>query len=258
VYHLKKRLDKLIQHSLFSNHPLPFTYIPETKKYSVKNLIELLNKYEFVYLKNNRGGQGKGIYKVTKTKDGLYRFNGYTLDGEKVMMDVVKIKDFEHVLQPMYKYGGYLVQEGINSTTLNGYPLSIRVHVQILKDKWLVGGMYGKIATDETTENGVINTNRGAELMMIETLLSDHLKMNKTEIDHMINYIKESSIKAAEISAVFFPDIEFGVDFGMKDYKELVFFEINSSPAVGNFSKLGNGEMRKRIKEIRRKHLNNQ
>lgn len=252
---MKERLGKAKQYALFSNHPLLSNYIPETQKYTVKNLMELLEKYESVYLKNDRGGQGKGIFKVTKNNAGLYCFNGYSLKGEKIAREVAKIEDFEPVLHPINKFGGYLVQEGVNSTTVDGFPLSIRVHVQILKDKWLIGGMYGKVATDETIENGVVNTNRGAQPMLIETLLSDHLKMNKVEIDRMTKSIKEAAIKAAELAAVSFPQIEYGVDFGIKDYHKLILFEINTSPGVGNFSKLGNGEMRRRIKEIRRKHL---
>jgi len=255
---LKERLGKWKQFTMFSGHPLLSKYIPETKKYTIENLIEMLDRHEHIYLKNDRGGQGKGIFKVTKSKEGLYRFNGYTMKGEKVKMDVAKIKDFEPVLHPITRFGGYIVQEGVNSTTLDGFPLAIRVHVQILKDKWLIGGMYGKVAKDETTENGIIKTSHSPQLMMVETLLSDHLKMKKTEIDYMIKSIQEISVKAAEISAESVPEIEYGVDFGIKDFKELILFEINTSPGVSNFSKIDNKEMRERIKAIRAAHLKGQ
>ncbi|WNS75835.1 YheC/YheD family protein [Bacillus sp. DTU_2020_1000418_1_SI_GHA_SEK_038] len=255
---MKERLGKWRQYTLLSEHPLLTKYIPETKLYTTKNLTDLLDRYEYVYLKNDRGGQGKGIFKVYRNKNGLYCFNGYSLDGKKIQMDVVNIKDFEPHLHPINRFGGYIVQEGIQSITPDGFPLSIRVHAQILRGEWLIGGIYGKIATEETTENGVINANRGAQVMTIDTLLSEHLKMRNKEKNNMIKLIMEASAISAKVAASAVPQIEYGIDFGINQFRKPVIFEINTSPGVGNFSKIGNGEMRKRIKAIRKMHLEDQ
>ncbi|PPA68948.1 YheC/YheD family protein [Jeotgalibacillus proteolyticus] len=252
---MKKRLGKWLQYILLSKHPALSKFIPETALFTVENLTDLLKRYESVYLKNDRGGQGKGIFKVYKNKDGLYCFNGYTLNGEKIKMDVKKIEEFEPVLHPINRFGGYLVQEGIPSLTPTGLPLSIRVHVQLLKGEWVIGGMYGKVATEETTSSGVINSHRGAELMTIDTLLSEHLGMDDKKKNDLINCIKEVSIIAAGVAATAVPQIEYGIDFGISKCMDPVLFEINTSPGVGNFSKVGNGEMRKQIKAIRSMHL---
>ena len=240
---------------LLSQHPLLSKYIPETKLYTIENLSDLLERYEYVYLKNDRGGRGKGIYQVFKSNEGHYCFNGYTLDGKKTQRNVATIEEFHPVLHPIEKYGGYIVQEGIQSLTLDGYPLSIRVHVQTLKGTWLIGGMYGKIATVETMENGIINSNIGAQVMTIDELLSVHLMMDETEKNKMITCIEEASILAAEVVASAVPRIEYGIDFGISQSGEPIIFEINTSPGVGNFSKIENGEMRKRMKAIRKMHL---
>ena len=63
---MKVRLDKWKQYNILSKHPLLSAYTPETRLYSVKNLTELLEKYEFAYIKNFRGGQGMGLFKVEK------------------------------------------------------------------------------------------------------------------------------------------------------------------------------------------------
>ncbi|SFC78012.1 YheC/D like ATP-grasp [Bacillus sp. OV322] len=252
---MKERLGKWRQYSLFSEHPLLNKNIPETKLFTIKNLSKLLERYEYVYLKNNRGGQGKGIYKVFKDTHGLYCFNGYTLSGEKIQKSVVTIEDFLPVLHPIKRFGGYIVQEGIQSSTPEGHPLILRVHVQTLKGKWLIGGMYGKIATEETMENGVINRNRGAQVMTVDELLTAHLKMDEKEKDKMIKIIKKTSILAAEVVAPAVPHIEYGVDIGIKQNGDPIIFEINTSPGVGPFSKIDNGEMAKRIKSIRKMYL---
>ncbi|WP_170289765.1 YheC/YheD family protein [Cytobacillus depressus] len=252
---MKERLGKWRQYSLLNKHPILNKYIPETKLFTIKNLSKLLERYESVYLKNDRGGQGKGIFKVNKRKDGLYCFNGYTLSGEKIQKKVVNIKDFHPVLHPIKRFGGYIVQEGIKSLTPDGYPLIIRVHIQALKGKWLIGGMYGKIATGETMENGVINRNRGAQVMSIDELLTVHLKMDEKEKNKLIKSIKKTSILATEVVAPAVPRIEYGIDIGINQNGNPIIFEINTSPGVGPYSKIENGEMGKRIKAIRKMHL---
>ena len=255
MYVLKNQLRKWKQYVLLGQHPIISKYIPETKLYTIENLSNLLERYEYVYLKNDRGGRGKGIYKVFKSNDGLYCFNGYTLNGKKIEKNVVTIEDFHPVLHPIDRFGGYIVQEGIKSLTPDGYPLSIRVHVQTLKGKWLIGGMYGKIATRETMENGIINSNSGAQVMTIDELLSVHLKMDETEKNKLVNRIKKFSILATEVVTSEVPRIEYGIDFGISQSGDPIIFEINTSPGVGNFSKIENGKMRKRINAIRKMHL---
>ncbi|KAB2329998.1 hypothetical protein F7731_21290 [Cytobacillus depressus] len=258
VYLLQERLRKWKQYVLLGEHPLISKHLPETKLYTTENLSDLLERYEYVYLKNNRGGRGKGIYKVIKSNDGLYCFNGYPLSGKKIKKCVGNIEDFHPVLHPMDRFGGYIVQEGIQSFTPDGHPLAIRVHVQTLNGKWLVGGMYGMIAMVNTMKNGVINRMRGAHVMTIDELLSVHLKLDETVKNEIINSLEKISILAAEVVSSEFSDIEFGVDFGISQSGNPIIFEINTSPAVGLFSKIENGEMGKRIKSIRKRHKKNQ
>ncbi|HHY72431.1 MAG TPA: hypothetical protein GX497_04240 [Bacillus bacterium] len=253
---MKNRLGKWKQYTLLREHPLLSKYIPETKLYTIENLSDLLKRYKYVYLKNDRGGRGKGIFKVSKSNDGLYCFNGYPLNGKKIRKCVVNIEDFHPVLHPIERFGGYIVQEGIQSLTRDGgHPLAIRVHVQTLKGKWFIGGMYGMIAMVNTEKNGVINRMRGAQVMTIDELLTVHLKMDETEKNQMISCIEETSILAAEVVASAVPRIEYGIDFGISQGGNPIIFEINTSPAVGLFSKIENGGMGKRIKAIRKMHL---
>lgn len=255
---MTERLRKWKQYTLLGQHPLISKYIPETKLYSVENLSDLLERYEFVYLKNDRGGRGKGIYKVNKSNEGLYCFNGYPISGKKIKRCVANIEDFHPVLHPMDRFGGYIVQEGIQSFTQDGHPLAIRVHVQTLNGKWLVGGMYGMIAMVNTMKNGVINRMRGAQVLTVDELLSVHLKLDETEKNKIIYILKKLSILAAEVVSSEVPDIEFGVDFGISQSGNPIIFEINTSPAVGLFSKIEDGKMGRRIKAIRKKHKESQ
>ncbi|MGE6259261.1 YheC/YheD family protein [Heyndrickxia sporothermodurans] len=88
-------------------------------------------------------------------------------------------------------------QEGINSVTQNGQPFMIRVHVQLLDDKWLVGGMYGKIGLAIAEDNGIVNSHRGAQVISINELLTRHLKMDQGRQYETIETLNSLAISTA-------------------------------------------------------------
>lgn len=249
-------MGKLYQFNLFSNNSLTSGVIPNTKVYNAENLLEFLNLYESVFLKHDRGGRGKGIYKVYKDEDGKYCFNGFTPKGEELKISVAAIEDFKPESYPYMGFGGrldysYVVQEGIDSITLHGNPLAIRVHIQKLKGEWLVSGMYGTIATAETYENGIINAHRGSKVMTVSELLSEHLGMGKQDKSRMIQSIEEISITAAKLVSREFPHLEYGIDFGINADAKPILFEVNTYPGTGSFAKIENGRILKKIRAIR-------
>ncbi|MBS4218265.1 YheC/YheD family protein [Bacillus sp. FJAT-49711] len=248
------RINKYYQHKLLSENPSTANFVPETKTYSVKNFKEFLERYTFVFIKHERGGQGKGIFKACKEDNGNYRINGFTLKGETLNVSIASIEDFQYE-----KYstgdglnGAFIIQEGINSITLNGDPLIIRAHIQKLKGRWFVSGMFANISTDETFENGIVNLNRGAHVLEVSELLSKHLGMDEQEKIAFIHTIKRISIDAAKLVALEFPCLEYGIDFGIKSNKVPIIFEVNTFPGVRNFTQIKDKEILKKIYRIRK------
>ncbi|MCR2822712.1 YheC/YheD family protein [Lederbergia panacisoli] len=248
------RISKHYQHKLLSENQLTANYIPETKIYSVENFKEFLERYEFVYIKHERGGQGKGIFKAYKEDNGNYRINGFTLKGEPLNISITLIDDFslENYSTGFGLNGAFIIQEGINSITLNGDPLIIRTHIQKLKGSWIVSGMFANISTDETFESGIVNINQGAHALGISELLSKHLGMNAKEKNAFIRTIKKISIMAAELVYLEFPCLEYGIDFGIKSNEVPVIFEVNTFPGIRNFATIGDKETLKKIYRIRK------
>lgn len=249
---LKNGLGKWEQLLLLKQNPLTSNYIPESTLYSLENLIYLLNKYEHVYVKHNSTGQGRAIYKVYKRKDGYYCFNGFTMQGEEINKCVAAIEDFHQVLHPYEKLGrlsgNYIIQEGIMSLTPNGHSLSIRVHVQNLKGKWIIGGIYGRIATEA---HGIVNSNRGSEIIPIDELLSVYMMMDNATKDKTIDSLKKDSILASEVIASHFPCREYGIDFGINPKGKPILFEVNTTPSISSFAKIDR-EIWKKIIEVRK------
>lgn len=250
-------MGKLYQYNLFSLNPITSKVIPNTKIYNTENLLEFIKLYETIYIKHDRGGQGKGIYKVYREKNGGYCLNGFTPKGEKLVLSFASIEDFKPENYPYMGFGGkldgrYIIQEGITSNTMQGMPLAVRVHVQILNGEWSVTGMYGKIADARTVDSGIVNANQGSTVMAISESLSGHLGLDKQGENRLLQTIEEISITAAELISMHSPRLEYGIDFGIDANTNPVLFEVNTYPGIGNFSKVENKRILNKIRTIRK------
>ncbi|MFC5602107.1 YheC/YheD family protein [Sporosarcina koreensis] len=254
---MQYRMGKWYQYILFSSDPLTSGVIPHTRVYNAENLLDFLKLYETVYIKHDRGGQGKGIYKVYKEENGRYCLNGFTPKGEELKISIATIEDFKPETYPYMGFGGlldrtYIVQEGINSSTLHGMPLAVRVHVQLLNGEWGVSGMYGKVASARTYENGIVNANQGSQVMTISELLSIHLGLDNEDTSRLIESIEEIALTAAKLVSKEFPRLEYGIDFGIDANANPVLFEVNTYPGIGNFAKIENKRILNKIRAIRK------
>ncbi|MGE8036207.1 YheC/YheD family protein [Lysinibacillus sp. NPDC093692] len=250
---MKNGLGKWEQFLLLNKNPLTTNCIPKSTLYSLENLIYFLDRYEYVYVKHTSTGQGRAIYKVYKRKDGHYCFNGFNMQGKEINKCVAAIEDFHKILHPYEKHDKlseiYIIQEGIKSLTPNEDAISIRVHVQNLKGKWIIGGIYGRIAYED---HGIVNSNRGSQVIPIDELLSDYMMMDNTKKNKTIASLKKISILASEVIASHFPCREYGIDFGINPKGKPILFEVNTTPSISSFAKIDK-EIWKKIVEIRKK-----
>ena len=250
---MKRIMGKWEQNLLLQQHPFTTKHIPETTLYSESHLDDLLSRYPSVYVKHDTSGQGRAIFKIRKEQDGNYYVNGFTIQGTPVQKSFSKVDEIEKLLHPFLKFnrlsGLYIIQEDIQSYTQNGQPFAIRVHVQKLKDDWVIGGMLGNIATDPVTENGIVNRCRGAELIPISELLS-HINIKNNQIN-TVKKLEEIAIAAAKTINSVFPFREYGIDFGINRDGTPILFEVNTTPGISGFAQI-NIETWKRIVEIRK------
>lgn len=257
VFSLKHKLGKWEQHLLLQHDPIIKNSLPESKIYNFENLSDMLIRHDYVYVKSDILGQGRGMFKVEKNQNGDYCFNGFTLHGIRKNMCVSSIEDFHPILHPYAKFGrlsgSYIIQEGIKSITPNGQPFCFRVHVQNLKGKWVIGGIYAKIADTDTAENGIVNSHRGAQVLSVDDLLVVHMKMNLSIKNDVIQSLNKLSVSVAEIIAVHYPNREYGLDFGLNHHGKPILFEVNTTPGIGGFAKVENKSLWRRIVEIRKR-----
>ena len=248
---MKKTLGKWEQSLLLQQHPLVAKHIPETLLYSESNLDDLLNRYQSVYVKHNSTGQGRAILKISKNNGGNYYVNGFTIQGTPVQKSVSRVDEIQQLLHPFIKFGResglYIIQENIQSYTQDGRPFSIRVHIQKLKNKWVIGGMYGMFGT---SDSGIVNSHRGGKVTTISEVLS-HTKINNNQMA-TIKKIEEVAILAAKVIHSVLPNRDYGMDFGVNQEGSPVLFEVNTTPGIGGFAQIEDKVIWRRIVEIRK------
>ncbi|WP_046176007.1 YheC/YheD family protein [Domibacillus indicus] len=248
---MRINLGKLEQHLLLQNHPLVSKHLPDTAPYTKESLIDFAGRYPVVFIKHNTSGQGRGVYKLTKTSADLYSLKGYSLQGKEVDQ-TLDIHSIHKLLQPFERFGRtqpYIVQQGINSISARGQHVNIRVHVQHVEGKPVVGGIYGSIAYEE---NGITNICRGAYAMPMRNLFFIFLKVKKEDQPAILNKLMEVSAAAAEIIASHYPCRECGVDLGLDENMKPYIFEVNITPGIEDFARIDK-QMWKQIIENRKK-----
>lgn len=252
---MKLQLGKWKQHLLLSQNPLTAKSIPRTALYSMTDLKDFISRFDYAYVKHDTTGQGRAIYKVYKQEDGRYCYNGYSIQGEPISKCGKVLTDFHQTLHPferMGRMGNYIIQEGIQSFTPQGLPVSVRVHIQLLKGKWLIGGMNANIGTEGNLENGILNSHRGSAIITVNELLSSHWQMGESERHQLIRRIETLATSAAKVIAKQIPSREYGIDLGLNAELKPIIFEVNNTPGIGGFAKLENKSIWRRIVEIRK------
>lgn len=250
-----EKLGKWRQIELLQRHKYTSRHIVETTLYSGDNLMSMLNRHGIVYVKHNTSGQGRGIFKVFRDDNKRICLNGYSIQGNEVSRCVDRLEDFHQLLHPYAKWGRksatYIIQEAITSNAQNGQPISIRVHIQKLHGKWIISGMNGRVAIDQS-KTGIANSHRGAVVYTLTELLEDQLAIKKFERKLVVKKLKKIATRVAKVIEVEAPCREYGIDFGLTEKRKPILFEVNTTPGISSFAKIEDGMMWKRIVEIRK------
>lgn len=254
---MKRNLGKWEQNVLLRQHPLVAKHLPETTVYSEKKLDDLLRRHQSVYVKHDSTGQGRAIVNIRKSRSGHYNVNGFTIQGKPIRKSVSRVDEIQQILHPFIKFdrksGLYIIQEDIQTHTLNGQPFSIRVHIQKLKNNWVIGGMFatcGTATTSPTTGNGIVNPYRNGKVVTISDVLSQ-TKVQNTQME-TVKKMEEIAIAAAEAVHSVLSCREYGIDFGINPDGKPVLFEVNLTPGIDEFALIEDKAIWRRIVDIRK------
>lgn len=254
---MKKSIGKWGQYFLLQQHPLVTKHIPVTSVYSEDNLDEFLKRYQSVYVKHDTTGQGRAIVNIRKDHVGNYCVNGFTIQGQPIQKSVSRVDEIQQILHPFIRFnrksGLYIIQEDIQSHTQNGHPFSIRVHIQKLKNNWVIGGMYATYVTtgiSPGTESGIVNPCLNGKVVSVSEVLSQTIIKNTQR--ETVEKMEKIAISAARVIHSVLPCREYGIDFGVNQEGKPILFEVNMTPGIDEFALIEEYAMWNRIVEIRK------
>ncbi len=235
---VKYKMGKLGKYNFMKRFNAINAFLPDTRKATKSNIKTMIGLYESLYLKPDEGTGGKGIYKLTKTK------NGYSLrsgTASKFFNSIDALYSSFHVLFTKNKY---VVQKGIDLLKHNNRTFDIRVMVQKNKNKILIPtGIIGRLAKPKKI---VTNYHSGGTPLPVEMLLKSRLKG-----DIRRKYIQRIEILGKEASKVLGRSYRsrraFGVDIAIDSTMKPWILEINTQPDRSIFNTLKNKTMYKRI-----------
>lgn len=234
------QIGKLEQAKLLLSDDRTLSYFPNTIVYSKENMREFLDRYKVVFIKHNSSGQGRGVFRISKTNQVVYSITGYSFFGKEVE-GIKSLEEIHRILQPFERLGrvdNYIIQEGVNTITPLGKPFKIRIHIQKVKEQWKVGGMFASIALEDHVHNGVINLNRGAKGITIEELLTKEMGLDDSKSTEMLNKLKNLATATSEVISGKYPCREYGIDVGINKSGRPMVFEVNTTPSIAAFHRL--------------------
>lgn len=219
-------------------------YIPETKVYDKKTLVTMLDKYQMVYLKPDKGSQGKGVIRLDKLTEGNTITYKYQLD--------VHIKTFDSLektvasLSKITAKKKYLIQRGIHMLQYQKRPFDIRIMVQLNPEgKWETTGMIGRVAPPNKI---VSNAHQGGTALSIDILLASHMPLPIMK-QRYLQFLSKLGVNTALHLYKKYPELkELGIDIGI-DKNDVTpwILEVNTYPALCGFKLLENKQIHEKM-----------
>lgn len=243
---------KLEQYEWLSKNPETSFHLPDSSKYSKAELSRYVKKYHSVFVKRDLSGQGRGVYRVTERKQGVYRINGYTFSGQLLKEDM-SASAFHQLLQPFERLGRedkYIIQQAVESAAGPTTPFVIRSHVQRVNGIWEVPGHIVSIGVENTKENAIVNNCRGAQVISVEALFEQYLQEDQRV--KVLEQLEDVCKKACQSLEPHYDSKEFGLDITLNQQLIPIIIEVNKNAGIASFHTI-DASMWKRIMENRRK-----
>lgn len=214
----------------------------------MNTLIKMLDQYNMVYLKPVNGLKGRGIMKAEK-KGTKYELRQGT--SKAVFSNVYAL--YQSV-RSRIRRKPYLIQKGVRTLLYHGRPFDFRIMVQKNENReWEVSGIVGRVAKPKLI---VTNRSQGGKCLPAERLLQAN--MNKSEVNPYLESIFSLTRSIGEQFQSVHPTVwQLGVDIAVSQSLKPWVLEVNTSPAITPFIRLGNKQMYNRIIQLTRLNKNN-
>ncbi|WP_334072716.1 MULTISPECIES: YheC/YheD family protein [Paenibacillus] len=225
-------------------------FIPDTRKYSLENLKEMIEAHSLVYVKPDRGTYGNGVMSIEPWTDELLPEQQEQVTQYKLRYGIQielypTLEELHNVLAQRIGRKVYLIQKGIHLLTYRRRKFDIRALVQKTPQKsWETTGFIGRVAAQQKI---ITNYHGGGMVMTIDDLLSPYLEPK--EFAKIYKEMKTLGTRAARQLARKFPNLrEIGLDIAIDEQHQIWILEVNTLPALFPFKFLPDKDIYKRIR----------
>lgn len=225
-------------------------YVPDTRKYDLSVLKEMLALYAMVYIKPDRGSFGIGVMRAEqrtvilspsqqKTEMTVTANNDEREQQEAQVLYILRYaktaevffspEELHEALQKRIQNRTYLVQKGIDLLRHQDRPFDLRVLAQKTPSgAWETTGMLGRVAAPQKI---VTNYHSGGSILSVNALLKNH--MNPSETLSTINQLNSLGVQIAGQLETTYPGIkEIGLDIAMDQHMDMWLLEVNTLPSI--------------------------
>lgn len=240
-------------------------YVPDTRKYALDVLKEMIALFTMVYIKPDRGSYGIGVMRaeqrtvsLSPSKQELGNQTNPTDDNSEQTEDKIMyilrfgksaevfftIEELHQAIVARIHERPYLIQKGIDLLCHKDRPFDLRVLTQKTPSgTWETTGMLGKVAAPQKI---VTNYNSGGSIHSVNKLLKNH--MNPSEAVSTINQLSILGVQIAGQLESTYPGIkEIGLDIALDHHKDIWLLEVNTLPCIVIFKKFPNKSIYRKI-----------
>jgi glutathione synthase/RimK-type ligase-like ATP-grasp enzyme len=234
----KSYFNKWETHEVLSYDKLVSKYLPDTiRYYHPCQIIDLLDKYTSVYIKDSAGKLGKNIFKLSKDNDELYIVS-YQNIGNKYSFKL-SLEEFHTKFIANKLLGrNIIIQQGIDIAVLNEHPFDIRILAQKKEvDMWEVVDKSIRVASPGSI---VTNISSGGEVKNFNEVIPLIFR-SSTSISSAIDALAVNVCEALEKKYGTLGEL--GIDVALDKNGNAWLLEVNGKPAKLCIYNSGNIEL---------------
>ncbi|WP_159888435.1 YheC/YheD family protein [Paenibacillus puerhi] len=243
--YVRKVREKLRKENAMKSDPILRRHLPETYPYTSVTARKMIRKYPSLFIKPNRGSQGKGIIRLRRL-----HYRKIQISWGLQHREIPRKKAVQAVQRLMKPKRTYLIQQGLELAKYKNRIFDIRVYMQKPASKWFISGKVVRVAVQGRF---LTNYSQGATPKTVEEVFSSIYKNQPKIASQKINRINALCLALARTMDRKFPGIrELGIDVGVDRKGYIWIIEANTAPQFNTFKSLSNKTMYKRIISRRR------
>ncbi len=221
-------LHKWEIHEILSDFLQLEPFLPTTTLFRKKeNLLQMLENYEYIFIKPIYGSQGRNIFRVYKKND-IYHTAYNSYEGKKEYL----FHTFDELFQNVKKNIGnkpYILQQGLHLLTYHNKSLDFRVLTHKKSaEKWAVTSIVARVSAENEF---VSNIARGGEIKTLQEILLHSFGTKKALETKKVLYELAVNIATCLDTSLQGFYGEFGIDIALDVNGSPWMIEVNTKPS---------------------------